>query len=1255
MPVISAFRKTLLNSQPLPTDKNLNPLTKPPIETFSGVNFGFSDLVERQAEIEQRSLTPNATPPENKFSISSLRPEIVSTFRPFDTFSLENYEEKLSILSLEAKIEKNDIDLIFSRINSQITGSLEVKKVENISIASDLVDKYFKIANVIDKTRKGIDFYGSSNLIYASSKNMMMRSDVSRGPRSSQESSNVIEEEFSINRTFLGIDPSSFSNTVLFRSLATSLMLPSSIIFSNINTGRFSSPFIYTPVHSFLDRLSKKDVSNIDDFISLESSLPSGHADRIQLLSEALSFELTTTSGCIKNEYPAPAMIVINDVGYDQFTPSFSGTSPTLTNLSVIKKIENDGIIKSIFILDPKNYSIGTLSYYGSLESFIEPAVTDPSLGISFHNAASSLYSKAEEYLDKVSKIRSINIENPLSPTKIISECCSKIYDSGNSTSQQSSSKIEQIRQLAIISNLSSIITIQGIVPRYRIFNILLAGSDLNTIRQGDNASQTARSASAERNAGSSGVALANPIIQSTRGMSGRTKPTSQTDASSARTANQPQETNAINILTTQTFSTKDIRKNILMGGELYPGIKPKTRDEDSQKEKNDEGIKEKLYQASKDTQAETFDPKQTLGKKFAVSECSYEDILKSIYEFRQNDVSSLNKEENTVSDIIEMIRRLGFRSNQNDPAPYMTDKNLYQEFFDAFPKTNDASNQNTVTVASFLSSITKPNTVATKMNDVYLSISRKFDTKANTVNYLNTSKTFTYQLDSSKIKFIIFELICSILSFLKSHSVSSFEGQAPATYSMSMQSLTLKYVGSDSALADDLLYLKRLSEHTGRFSNFSYSSKSFSSGEIKNSMKNLDVLNDILFERYHVIRSYLRSYLSSISDFNALMKSQDIIDFVQRVKSLNKYDTIKNSSIESSTYRKFLFDESVNIENGKYLSQYSYLNYITKNIGEIISHSPTILAIGLPEKSIEELRRSNDIPNFFSERYIEIEVSKRNLQIDLPYFTTTLRFFPFLEVIPRISQESIDSNASSLGVWEISKEFDYLIYNSSSSSWEKFNRDQALTIVIEKTGLTKSESLAILLNHILDSIYRLVHYVSFGTDLKMVGSGLDNMMSKSGYDFFKTFSFLGNLYVDVTIDQLVEKDNATKSYRILPYSDLKKEVISKIDQSTHRMLTFIMKKFVFKNELIVSSFINQIPFERVYFVGLCSGDFLINNQSISEEKNKYQLDIRSNILDQFGIATENSSYGYIKFTDKEILGRMISHEFSSRVSLVSS
>ena len=170
-----------------------------------------------------------------------------------------------------------------------------------------------------------------------------------------------------------------------------------------------------------------------------------------------------------------------------------------------------------------------------------------------------------------------------------------------------------------------------------------------------------------------------------------------------------------------------------------------------------------------------------------------------------------------------------------------------------------------------------------------------------------------------------------------------------------------------------------------------------------------------------------------------------------------------------------------------------------------------------------------------------------------------------------------------------------------------------------------------------------------------MIGSGLDNMMSKSGYNFFKTFSFLGNLYVDVTIDQLVEKDDATKSYRILPYSGLKKEVISKIDQSTHRMLTFIMKKFVFKNELIVSSFINQIPFERVYFVGLCSGDFLINNQSISKENNKYQLDIRSNILDQFGIATENSSYGYIKFTDKEMLGRMISHEFSSRVSLVSS
>ena len=1247
MPVISAFRKTLLNSQPLPTDKNLNPLTKPPIETFSGVNFGFSDLVERQAEIEQRSLSPNAIPPENKFSISSLRPEIVSTFRPFDTFSLENYEEKLSILSLEAKIEKNDIDLIFSRINSQITGSLEVKKVENISIASGLVDKYFKIANAIDRTRKGIDFYGSSNLIYGSAKNTMMRSDVSRGPISNwqKESSNVTEEEFSINRTFLGIDPSSFSNTVLFRSLATSLMLPSSTIFLNTNTsfGRFSSPLIYTPVHSFLDKLSKRDVSNIDDFISLESSLPSDHADRIQLLSEALSFELTTTSGCVKNEYPSPATIVDNDVGYNPFTPSFFGTSPTLTNLSIIRKTENDGKAKSIFILDPKSYSNGASTYYGSLESFIEPAVTDPSLGILFYNAANSLYSKAEEYLDKVSKIRSIDTKNTLSPTKIVSECCSKIYESGNSTSQDSSLKIDQIRQLVIMSNLCSIITIQGIVPRHRIFNILLNDSTSRSV----NVSQ---SSSAQFSvAGIAGIA--NSAVGAVRNLSGPKSTSSAADASSARTVSQSQTTSAISRLTTQTLSTKDIQKNYAQRIELYPGIK--FQDGKNKKAKKPEDIKAILGGPPRDTSPENVQP--TPGKKIAVSECSYNDILKSIYEFKPGDVSSPNGEENTVSDIIKMIRRMGSRSNQNDPAPYMTDKNIYQELFDAFPRTSDPSEQMRVSVVSFVNSITRPNTVAMKMNDVYLSISRNFDAKSNTVDYLKTSKTVTYQLDSSKIKFIIFELICSILSFLKSHSVSSFESQAPATYSMTEPPLSFHYVGSDSALRNDLLYLKRLSEHAGRFSTFSYSSESFRNNEITNSMKNLDTVNDILFERYYVIRSYLSSYLSSISGFNDLMKSQDIIDFVQRVKSLNKYDTIKNSSVESSTYRKFLFDESLNIDNGKYLSQYSYLNYITKNIGEIISHSPTILAIGLPEKSIEELRRSNDMPNFFSDRYIEIEVSKRNLQIDLPYFTTNIRFFPSLEVIPKISQASIDSNASGLGVWAISKEFDYLIYNSFSNSWEKFNRDQALAIVIENTGLTKSESLAILLNHILDSIYRLVHYVSFGTDLKMMGSGLDNMMSKSGYDFFKTFSFLGNLYVDVTIDQLVEKDNATKSYRILPYSDLKKEVISKIDQSTHRMLTFIMKKFVFKNELIVSSFINQIPFERVYFVGLCSGDFLINNQSISEESNKYQLDIRSNILNQFGIATENNLYGYIKFTDKEILGRMISHEFSSRVSLVSS
>lgn len=356
MTIKTTFKRSLLNQQPVGNIAISRPFSLEPI--------GFSEIIEKQDDLPEQDSIDSGDD-----SVSSLKTSAgqaglsvnKAEFLVLENVAVDNLEDEIKTLrikKLEAQIERDDYSFVVNTIqnNPELQAQLEDQK-EKINKAIEKSSKVStglrRISRAISKIRENYNFISSKQKLQQAAKSIF---------EEMPQKYNTANQGFiPVDSQFPGIENINLiSTTSRIAGLIYSLLLPANARFKNNGTFSIPSPAEDDdPVSSFLSILSSNNIIEESGFRSVDAMLPTDPIERINLLSEALSYELSFTKGLKELGFDSLTDYVNQKVG--KFTTVFESQPLSTTYLSILKQNNVLPFETADVFLDSANYK-GILS-----------------------------------------------------------------------------------------------------------------------------------------------------------------------------------------------------------------------------------------------------------------------------------------------------------------------------------------------------------------------------------------------------------------------------------------------------------------------------------------------------------------------------------------------------------------------------------------------------------------------------------------------------------------------------------------------------------------------------------------------------------------------------------------------------------------------------------------------------------------------------------------------------------------------------
>jgi hypothetical protein len=510
---------------------------------------------------------------------------------------------------------------------------------------------------------------------------------------------------------------------------------------------------------------------------------------------------------------------------------------------------------------------------------------------------------------------------------------------------------------------------------------------------------------------------------------------------------------------------------------------------------------------------------------------------------------------------------------------------------------------------------------------------------------------TSNYFLNDQKIKFLIYQIFNSILSLFDSIRLV----KVSETNSQSTNVLTVQTRIKVNDLLAERRSLDAIATAEGTVADIianTIITPSFAS--ILKAISYCSTSNDLTIERYSVLNSFVEMYTTAVASLTNTVSSNEIKKIVSSLKATGRLDVLNNLTLEYISSKQLSlikdFEDPITVRYPTRTSR------VANNIISILLGSPNIkdfdiITVGVPVKSVEVLRRVHSSSTVSLDKsgrgeYIEIELSKRDIQFsDIVRKPVKIRFTPFLEVVPQFT--------TSLDMISSFEDFTFLCY--FDKKWNQLQLSDAVNFVINKTGLEYSDSVVIVINHIVDALCKLSMKSLSSINIEdLTSTRIKNEISKGGYDFFKNIlrdQISGEMLPtgDMNDDEYLYK-NIGSNYSLKMFSELGKNVIDKTDQPTHRLLSSFLNDPIFYYENEFNSISATPAFERIYCCAVSTNDFEIDRiLSYSIESAKAMI---SGLIHSGLMVDDGTTLKYVKEDGK--ISRLIADEISAKINLVS-
>jgi len=489
MPIKSAFRRSILNSQPIPPA----PLRQTPtsmtdsvalsdslIATFDG---GFATAITRQDSVTSDSA--DAIPLVRGIKDSNLatsvssdpeRPELLSLTGHFKE-PVESIDEILALRDFEASIDEADLSLFYEKMLVGQQAQKISKRADAANAARSETEgnvlSLSRMTNAIDTFRDSCGFISNQDRIHKGSKKFLEALPLVYGE-------NPTDQNLTIQRTLTGLsDITTSCNTSLVTLLAYSLLYPGSVKFEKPEVGdkklqAFAVPVVTSdPVNQLLAAISVIDPSTPEGFLEAESLLPQDPTARIALIAEALAYELSISAGMSRLEIASLATYIKETVG--STTSAINGQPPAGTLLSAFRDGQN-------LPLEINDTSINGSDYKGILTAYVDGPVGSGSLDFTaLENAVKAVTQSLGKLLEDTGKIRCLDeASESLTAANIIAEMAAAVCE-GTSTlglSVDTARSSLQIAQLLLFKEIATTASTGAILEaRFRTFSSLITTS----------------------------------------------------------------------------------------------------------------------------------------------------------------------------------------------------------------------------------------------------------------------------------------------------------------------------------------------------------------------------------------------------------------------------------------------------------------------------------------------------------------------------------------------------------------------------------------------------------------------------------------------------------------------------------------------------------------------------------------------------------------------------------------------------------
>ena len=1221
MPIKSAFRRSLLNSQPIvKTISGIVSTPYRPDDGYTGVNCGFTELIERQdgIEIERSSVEfSDAVPIDSSKEIDSIhnisrkKPEIIFAMQP----SVEISKQENEYRRFSTIIEESDYRQFYSDVLNSNNPSLsqEVlnrfrKSEEEIKKIESFLDELSNLIESKDKLYKDISFAKNKNKInnIAGSFRKNYYKTYSEDPQGNN---------IDLSSSLLGFENfSKVTNSSILYSLCLLAALPGMTILEtgagNASVASYKKmdaiKIKQDEVNDLLQYIAiASKITDSLNFLEIQKRLPDDKISRLILLAEAFSYELTTTKGLNSINRSNIFDLIKEELGTVNTSLLESSTSN-----SIVQKLVNNNVAT----LEPEQNEISsTVRLQGFVQSLIEPKIKDSTFDFSKLSAiVDDNTGKLNSYIELIKKIRLLEEDNFFSSQNLISLVCSGILNAlGNWDNKNS--LIKNDAQFALLCAVAKDTRDEAIKSRRLIFKEIFGVndeqvSDYDASLLRDKILKPSKledfSVQEEVVNISTDIGTSKAIINffginekkikdfgSDFFTSEKLFDVSFHDDYKNRKKDTAEEHRRIlteqslkisNVLNSETTATAKASLNAskLNGTSLLPqGINAYYRIRNS--------IDESRIEAS-DVYGERIIYVDVSNLKTKFSKIKLDSFALASYS-KQN--SSFNNStyptsQKSISGLLESIFRAEFFASS--PNTFDT---LAYEF-----EINDDSVKEILKDNDGFSSIKK------EMSSLYSSI---YDN----LSYRPGMKTKNFKLSDDKIKFFVFELFMSVLSMMSAPSVvldkMTVSNPVMANIDVGILETTVQ-VGYEKevvdsfkvrinkrTIANEISDLKKLARRKGQESNIS-NGLITKLKDVSTAIGTCSQSSDLVANRVSQLQAISQVYSNSIGDFLKIASKKDVYATINNISGeSNIFSNLNKEIISAKKLARFKIMSqpiSLNVMNRINRVHSYYADMFEETLKD---NNASVLAVGIPCSSIEFLRTG------IKKEYLEINVSKRNtLYPGSTIKDTVVRFCPYVTVIPQISKSN--------NLLSIAHEFLYLCYENGE--WIPKNILNTVKFVMKMTGLGYADSKIILINHIFDAMAKYHVYNKSGIYVDDLLYNHEYIkISYEGKKFFDLLTSDQKSYVlgALNINDVLE--DAGDGYYLKKFSQLGMNAIDKTDQPTHRLLNSIMFDSMFCAESIKKSIFSSQPFERIYCLCLADSDLLDFDDGIKNRNNSIE------------------------------------------------